>query len=104
MVFKFHRRGLITAGRDAWPAWLALAGLAFAIVVGWRLSPNASAGVRYAGTMLPVLGLATVAIGLSQVRRVFGRPSLQQKILAWFRQVAAAFRRPKPITVEAKAG
>lgn len=35
---------------------------------------------------------------------MFGRPSLSQKILAWFRQIAAAFRPPKPVTFQAGTG
>jgi hypothetical protein len=89
---------------DAWPAWTALAGVIVAIVVGFGLSANTSAGVRYAGMMLQIFGLGTVAIGLSQVRRSFGRPSLVEKVVAWFRQLVAAFLPPKPITGQANAG
>lgn len=78
MVLTFRCRVFIAAIGDAWPAWLALGGVALAALVGWALAGAASAGVRYAGTVLQVLGLATVAAGLSQVRRLFGRPSLQR--------------------------
>jgi hypothetical protein len=64
---------------------------------------RASAAVCYAGTLLQILGLATVATGLSHVRRLFGRPSLGQKTVAWLRQLAAAFHRPKPITARLNA-
>jgi hypothetical protein len=80
---------------------MALVGVIVAIVVGFGLSAKTSAGVRYAGTILQIFGLGTVAIGLSQVRRSFGRPSLVEKVVAWFRQLAAAFLPPKPITVQA---
>lgn len=103
MGLTFRRRALVVALTDAWPAWVAVAGVLLATVVGFALSINGSAGVRYAGTMLQVFGLGTVAVGLSQVRRSFGRPSLLEKIVAWFRQLATAFLLPKPITVQANA-
>lgn len=101
MGFRFRRHALIIALTDAWPAWMALAGVIVAIVLGFGLSANTSAGVRCAGTMLQIFGLGTVAIGLSQVRRSFGRPSLVEKVVAWLRQLAAAFLPPKPITLQA---
>jgi hypothetical protein len=104
MPFKFRRGALIAALVDAWPAWLAAAGILAAAFFGWVLSHDPSAGVLYAGTMLEMFGLATVAFGLSEVRRSFGRPSLWQKFLAWLRQIAGAFRPPKPITLQANAG
>lgn len=104
MSFTFRPKTLIAALVDAWPAGLAIAGILVAVVVGWVLSHDVSGGVLYAGTMLEIFGLATVAFGLSEVRRSFGRPSLAQKFLAWLRQIAGAFRPPRPITLQANAG
>lgn len=104
MPFTFRRQALIAALVDAWPAWLATFGILIAALFGWMLSHDGSTGVLYAGTMLEMFGLATVAFGLSEVRRSFGRPSLSQKFLAWLRQVAGAFRPPKPVTLQANAG
>lgn len=95
---------MIAVLRDAWPAWVAVAGVVFATVLGFQLSHTKSAGVRYAGMVLQIMGLATVAIGLSQVRQLFGRPSLLWKVLTWFRRIAAAFCRPKPTVVQANTG
>jgi hypothetical protein len=104
MRFMFRRQALIAALRDAWPVWLAIAGILVAAFFGWVLSHDASAGVLYAGATLEMFGLGTVAFGLSEVRRSFGRPSLREKCLAWLSQVASAFRPPKPITLQANAG
>lgn len=100
MVVNFRWRALIAAVRNAWPVWLALGGIAIAFLVGWKLSANDTAGIRYAGTVLQVLGLATVAVGLSDLRRLFGKPSFSQKVLAWLRQIWTAFRSPKPSTLQ----
>src|SRR5688572_11097941 len=100
MALMFRRRAFIVALKDAWPVWMVVGGIALAAVLGCAFSRDASAGIRYAGMILQVFGLGTVAAGLSQIRRYFGRPSLLDRFLAWVRQVAASFRRPKPITFE----
>lgn len=94
-------RTLLALLKDAWPTGLALGGVALSFFVSWLFSVTLSAAVRHAGTMLQVLGLATVAIGLSEMRRLFGRPSLRRRVAAWFRRVIATFRTPEPITLQA---
>lgn len=93
-------RVLASKFREAWPTWLLLGGLASALAIGWAFSKTLSDAIRYAGMLLQLLGLITVAIGLSQMRRLFGRPSFGTKVYAWFRGLASAFRRPRPITLE----
>jgi hypothetical protein len=104
MALTFRRRAFIVALKNAWPFWMVLSGIAIAAVFGFALSKNASASVRYAGAILQVFGLGTVAFGLSQIRRYFCRPSLLERVFAWLRQLGATFRRPTPITLEAHAG
>lgn len=104
MALTFRRRAFIVALKDPWPVWMVLSGIAVAAVLGFALSRNASGGVRYAGAILQVFGLGTVAGGLSRIRRDFDRPSLLEKVFAWLRQLGATFRRPTPIALEAHAG
>jgi len=104
MVLTIRWRILVEAMKNAWPTWLAIGGIALSVAAGWVFSPDVSATVRYAGTSLQVLGLATVAIGLSETRRLFGRPSLPRKISGWFRRLAAAFTIPKPQTLQVSNG
>jgi hypothetical protein len=47
--------------------------------------------------LLQLLGLATVAFGLSQMRRLFGRPSVAEKVLRWWGRFVATFSRPKAV-------
>jgi hypothetical protein len=54
--------------------------------------------------MLQLLGLFTVAVGLSQIRRLFGRPSLIAKVTAWFGRLASTFGPPRTISMHASAG
>ena len=86
--------------KDAWPIWLALGGVALAWATGWLFSTTPSGAVRWAGMMLQVLGLSTVAIGLRKMRRLFERPALGRRILSWFGRFAIAFKAPKPVTLQ----
>ena len=86
--------------KDAWPIGLALGAVFLWFGVSWLVSPTLSIAVRRAGTILQVLGLTTVAVGLSKLRRQFGRPSLSGAALAWFRRLAATFIRPQSVTAQ----
>ncbi len=97
-------RNMAPVLKDAWPIGLIIGGVALAFTVGWFLSTTPSAAVRYTGMILQILGLFTVAIGLSNMRRLFGRPSVTDKVFGWFGRLAAAFTRPKSYTLEASTG
>jgi hypothetical protein len=99
------RGGVLAAAlKDAWPLWLAIGGIALSVSTGRMFSKELSETVRYAGTALQVLGLATVAYGLSQTRQLFGRPSLRSNICGWFRKLAEAFVAPKPVSLQVSNG
>lgn len=104
LTIRWHP--IITAFKKAWPTWLAISGIALSGGVGYLFSQSeeSAIAVRFAGTMLQVLGIATVAIGLSETRRLFGRPSLPRKFLDFFRQLASAFVTPKPMTLQVPNG
>jgi len=98
-----------TLTRGAFPAWLAVGGIAWAYVIGWSasriFSTDAAAAVRHAGTLLQVFGVINVAIGLRETGRLFpGRPSTVHGVRDWLGQVVAAFRPPQPIAAQAQAG
>jgi hypothetical protein len=100
MSVRFNGRVLIAAFKNTKPTWLPLAGLIVSFFIGWFFSSTTSAGVRYAGATLQILGLATVASGLSEMRRYFGRPSLREKFCGWLKQIAAVFKRPQTATYD----
>ena len=78
---------------EAWPTWLALVGVAGAVGVSWLLAPTWESRVQVAGMFLQLLGLSTVAFGLSQMRRLFGRPSVAEKLAGWSRRFVSVFSR-----------
>jgi hypothetical protein len=98
------RLGVVVAAlRDAWQVGLAIAGILIATLVGVMMSASGLDRVRWAGMVLQLLGVGTVAWGVRHVRRLFGRPSVIEKTAAWFRRLLAAFIPPKPSTVQATA-
>jgi hypothetical protein len=78
----------------AWPVWLFVIGTLIAIGLGAALASSTADSVRYAGTILQGLGLATVAVGLGEMRRLFGRRSLIQSALRWLRDLRAIVSHP----------
>lgn len=66
-----------------------------------RVTNHRRLRVRYAGTILQVLELLTVADGLRRTRRQFRLPALRARVNDWFRRLVAAFRQPTPISGKA---
>lgn len=89
---------------EPWPVWAWIAGIGFASLVGMSLGYDPSSQVGSAGATLQVLGLVTVALGLNKTRRLFGRPGLVEKTVAWARKLPAIFRKPKNVALKASAG
>jgi len=70
--------------------WLAMSCVGAVLALSWLVSSTSTDAVRYAGTMLQVLGLSTVAYGLRQMRRMFDRPTYRAVVLSWFCQLGLA--------------
>ena len=86
--------------KTARPAWYGLSGIGVAAVVLF-LGGRDEAAVRYAGTLLQLAGLFTVAWGLRDMRRLFNRPSIWRAVLTWFKTLATAFMSPRHVVVQA---
>jgi hypothetical protein len=99
----FRWRRLRAVLLEAWPTWVAIGGIALAAVLGWITSTSASGAIRYAGTVLQVFGLLTIAVGLRHMRKLFGRPTVPRRVRDWFGRFAQAFRRPEPVTLKGTA-
>ena len=57
-----------------------------------------------AGAGMELLGLVAVAVGLSKLRREFGRPSLFDSVGRWFRDLPAIFRKQHPRIITGAGG
>ena len=99
MSFRWRALGVVLG--EAWPAWIALGGIGSAGLIGWATSTGVSASIRYASTILQILGLLTVALGLHHMRELFGRPTVTRRAMNWFGRLARVFRPPEPITLQA---
>jgi hypothetical protein len=106
MATNVRLRILIGAVKQAWPFWLMVTVIILSLWLSGRLSHVPATSVRYAGTLLQFCGLALVAHGLSETRRLFGRPSLGAKVVAWFSALKAVIVGPKPTnaTLQAMSG
>jgi hypothetical protein len=79
----------ITRTKAIWPwlkearfAWLSAAVISVALIVSLR--PHTSEPtIRLTGLLLQLLGIGTVAWGISETRALFGHPSLASKIFRW---------------------
>lgn len=68
--------------REPRHAWLSLSIIALALVVA--LGPLASEPViRLTGLVLQVMGIGTVAWGISETRALFGHPSFASRLKEW---------------------
>lgn len=103
MRLSFRPTVLLAAFRDALPLVYAIGGATVAYAVSAALMPDLESVLRLAGTLLQVFGLATVALGITQVRELFGQPSITQSIVAWLRLLASAFVPPKSVVAKLEA-
>ncbi len=89
--------------KDAWPTWLAFLGVVGTSSIGYiasrALLATTGDAIRYAGMLLQVLGVLTVAFGLVQLPRRLDQP-LSASVSAWFGRVVAAFTTQRPIALE----
>lgn len=79
---------------------LAFAVIGMALVVSLR--PNTSeAIIRLTGLVLQLLGILTVAWGISETRALFGYLSLARKIRTWLTKFPLLSRKPISMTLDA---
>jgi hypothetical protein len=73
----------VWAFREPRLVWLALGVVAIAAlpVWWWKSEP----AFRIAGMALQLLGLGTVAWGIRKTRELFGRPSMRERFMRWWR-------------------
>lgn len=85
---------------DAWPLWLAIAGILAALGLGSVLSVDLKGTIQGAGTLLEAFGFGTVAIGLRETRRSFGRPSIGAQARQWIERIRSAFSAPRTVSLQ----
>lgn len=73
----------VWAFRDARIAWISILPIVLMIGCAWLISGLDERSIRLSGWLLELLGIGVVAKGLSESRKLFGRPSLYQSFLRW---------------------
>lgn len=74
---------LLYSARRVWVAVLIPVAIA---LFAWHALPRWESRLRISGLFLQVAGVLTVAKGLHDTRKLFGRPSLRQHAVRWFKQ------------------
>ncbi|WP_420457193.1 hypothetical protein [Rubrivirga sp.] len=80
--------------KRGWPFWLTLLGLIGAWVASYFLADKLEDQIRYTGFLLELLGVLNVAVGLSETRKLFGRPSVFSEAASWLKQLRGALKQP----------
>lgn len=102
-TLRLIRSWLGRAGTWALSAWLAF--FAIAVVVGavlLSLSISTEQSLRLAGLCLQLLGIAAAAVGIRDMRRMFGKLSFLELVRRWVK--AAPRLRPRSINVSLSDG
>ncbi len=91
-------RALLIVLKEGWPLWVAVGGAILAFTMSWLVSTTLASTIRYTGMVLQLFGLFTIARGLSELRRLFGRPPLISRVVGWFGRFLAVFAPPQTIS------
>jgi hypothetical protein len=84
---------------EPWTFWLFLFTIAATWLLALLLGDTPELRARIIGVMLQLLGLVTVAIGLRNMRKLFGRPSFAEWFRDWLSRFLLNFRKPEPIEI-----
>lgn len=100
MNLAYRLNLLLAVARAAVPVVVAVGGVVGSVALCVWLVPEREVAFRVAGTLLQGMGLATVALGIANVRRLFGRPSVVHRIREWLQLVGAVFGRTRTVVGE----
>jgi hypothetical protein len=84
--------------KEAWPFWLLIGGLCGSWGIAFLAASQLTEQVLYAGTFLQFIGLGTVAFGINDLRKSFGKPSLKARISTWVQHLLTAILEPTPVS------
>lgn len=88
-------RNLLYWGKRATPLWCVLLITISTLLVAFQIAQTASDAIRYSGLFLQLFGLVTIAHGISETRKIFGKPSYFEVAVSWVSQFIVAFKPPK---------
>jgi len=100
MSLGYRLKLLLIVANGAMPVVAAIVGVIAATASCLWVVPEREIAFRVAGTLLQGMGLATVALGIAQVRRLFGRPTVLGKVREWLRLLQSVFGKKRPISHE----
>lgn len=89
-VNRAQLTSVITA--EAKPLWLLLGGFVFSWICGRGLANYGYSELGAMGFLLQLFGLLVVAVGHSNTRKLFGRPSILTLGKRWLKRLIGSFR------------
>jgi hypothetical protein len=88
---------------EEWRLWGPLAVVPAVMLLASRLPGTLELRVRYCGLIFELLGILTVAWGLSDKRRLFKRPSIFAHFQSWLSRRPRLGVKPQPISLSGTA-
>lgn len=100
-MVQWKRLGQVLT-KEAWPVWVLIGGFFVAWVISYLAACCLTDQIMYAGTLLQLSGLGTVAFGIADLRKSFRKPTVKERLLTWIEKVRRAMG--KPVSVNATVG
>jgi hypothetical protein len=88
---------------EARRGWGSIALVVAIVFTAMSVAKTLDDGIRFAGMILQILGVVTVAIGLRDKRQTFERPGLIQIFRAWVGRFPRYAPKPHVISVQGTA-
>lgn len=90
--------GLQLVGGELWPVWVSSAGVGIPLWLSLQVADNLETSFRYAGLVVQLLGLGTVAYGIRQTRKIFNRLSMKEIVRNYLYRLSVILGRWKNTT------
>lgn len=84
--------------RDGWPIGLFLVGCLVAWLVAVPFGESLQEKLQWSGWALQIFGLWTVAKGIRDTRKQFGRPSARDWLITWLKRIPKALSKPTDVS------
>lgn len=88
---------------EVWRGWGSIALIVAIVFTTMSVAKTLDDGIRFAGMILQILGVVTVAIGLRDKRQTFERPGLIQIFRTWVSRFPRYTPKPQVISVQGVA-
>ena len=96
-MLSFNYKNLLHCGKRAKPFLCVVLVCIYTFLISPQFTESTSNAIKFFGLVLQLCGLLTIAYGIRETRKVFGKPSYSKITLNWFSQFISTF---KPVKTE----